>query len=280
MSRKRRTRLPRLVERLALAADGENVFVGGAGLGGATVGNRLFGGLVAAQAAVAAARTVPERRLHSLHALFLRPGRAEQDLRFEVEHSKSGRVYHSRLVRAWQGDELVFECQASFARAEHGVAHQDPMPDAPDPDQCRNRDELRGRDNWREMPIDVRMCDPVTADAPLPPTQRLWLRANGQVPDDALIHQALLIYASDRSLLDTAWRPHADCGELVGASLDHTVWFHAPVRFDTWHLYVMHSPAAAEGRGLALGAIYSRSGQRVASIAQEGVLRVAARRSP
>ena len=231
---------------------------------------------MAAQAAVAAARTAPDHRLHALHCLFLRPGRADVAIRFEVTRIKNGRNYHARLVTALQAGQRVFQCQASLATPERGVRHAEPMPEAPPPEACPNRDQLRGRANWRVQPLDVRMCDPITADVPLPASQRIWLRANGRLPDDALLHQALMVYASDRTLLDTAWRPHADQGAMTGASLDHTLWFHAPVRLDEWHLYTMTSPAAADGRGLAFGGIYTRAGVRVASVAQEGVLRIAA----
>ncbi len=267
--------IERLINRLQLTASGDDVFIGGAGAGSATVGDRLFGGMVAAQAATAASRTVTGKPLHALHALFLRPGRADVDIRYDVQRIKNGRNFHARLVSAYQDDELVFQCQASFAAAESGVEHQDQAPDAPDPETCPNRDELRGREQWRDLPIDVRMCDPITDQTPRPAQQRVWLRANGTIPDDPALHQSMMIYASDRSLLDTAWRPHADHGLLAAASLDHTIWFHAPVQFDDWHLYTMNSPAAAAGRGLVLGAIHNRAGKRIASVAQEGVLRTA-----
>jgi len=272
---RRMSGLQRLLSRLELNSPQADVFVGGAGWGSATVGDRLFGGMVAAQAVRAAQRSVESKSLHALHALFLRPGRAGVDIRFEVTRTKEGRNYHVRSVAAYQDDERIFQCEASFSSESDGVRHQDPMPEAPDPEQCRNRDELRGREGWRDLPLDIRVCDPLTGSEPLPPSQRLWIRSNGKLPDDAELQRALLVYASDRSLLDTAWRPHAASGLLYGASLDHSVWLHAPVRLDEWNLYVMHSSVAAGGRGLSLGAIYHHSGVRVASVAQEGVLRLA-----
>ena len=167
---------------------------------------------------MAASRTVEARDLHSVHALFLRPGRAGVDIRFEVERIKEGRNYHARLVNGFQRDDRIFQCQTSFSRTAEGVHHQDAMPDAPAPETCRNRDELRGRDRWRDLPIDIRMCDPITANDPMPPRQRVWLRCNGALPEDPALQRALLVYASDRLLLDTAWRPHADRGLLAGAS--------------------------------------------------------------
>ncbi len=269
--------LTKLIDRLALTRLSGDVFVGGGGLGSATVGDRLFGGLVAAQAVMAASRTVDAHALHSLHALFLRPGRAGADIRFAVERIKQGRNYHARLVNGIQDDELIFQCHTSFTAAGSGPSHQAPMPEAPAPETCRNRDELRGRDHWRRLPIDIRMCDPMTASDPLPPRQRIWMRCNGALPIDPELHRALLVYASDRLLLDTAWRPHADRGFSSAASLDHSVWIHAPVRMDEWNLYTMASPVAASGHGLSIGAIYHHSGTRVASVAQEGVLRVGER---
>jgi acyl-CoA thioesterase-2 len=266
-------RFERLLRRLRLTETGRDVFVGGAGEGGIGGEERLFGGLVAAQAVVAAQRTVEDFPLHSLHAYFLRPGRALADIEYRVLRSKEGRNFHVREVDAWQNGERIFQLQASFQRPVDGVAHQDPMPAVPEPDSLPNRDQLRGRPHWQDMPIDVRMVTPITAGAVLPPEQHLWLKANGALPVDPALHTALVVYASDRSLLDTAWRPHADQGDLTGASLDHAMWFHHEPRFDDWLLYTMQSPAAAGGRGLAIGALYDRQGRRLVTVAQEGVLR-------
>jgi len=270
------SRLERLLRRLALKQTAPNVYIGGAGEGGVGGEARLFGGLVAAQAFMAAQYTVTGLDVHSLHAYFLRPGRALNDIEFRVTHTKDGRNFQAREVSAWQGGERIFQLLASFQRAEQGVAHQDGMPDVADPTALPNRDQLRGRSNWQEMPIDVRMATPITADRPLPAEQQIWLRLNGDLPPEPALHAALVVYASDRSLLDTAWRPHADRGSLSGASLDHAIWFHRMPRFDDWLLYTMHSPAAAGGRGFALGAIYDRTGQRLATVAQEGVMRARA----
>ena len=265
--------IDRLLRRLQLRESPEDEFLGGAGEGGIGGEARLFGGLVAAQAFVAAARTVADVAVHSLHAYFLRPGRARNDIRYRVTRSKEGRNFQVREVHAWQNDELIFQLQASFQRLETGVEHQDTMPVVADPESLPNRDALRGRSNWRDMPIDVRMATPITADTPLPAEQHIWLRMNGELPQDPALHAALVVYASDRSLLDTAWRPHAGRGSLAGASLDHAMWFHRPPRFDDWLLYTMQSPAAGGGRGLAIGGLYDRQGRRVVTVAQEGVLR-------
>ena len=274
------TLLERLLRRLNLGGTRTDVFTGGAGEGGVTANARLFGGLVAAQATMAAIRTVDDFPLHSLHAYFLRPGRADADIEFRVTRSKQGRNFAARNVAAWQNDDLIFQLQASFQRTTQGVHHQDRMPRVANAVELPNRDQLKGRKNWQDMPIDVRMASDITAAQPLPAEQHVWLRANGPVPVDPAVHLALVVYASDRSLLDTAWRPHADRGELAGASLDHSMWFHQPPRFDDWLLYTMQSPAAAGGRGLAFGAMYDLAGRRIVSVAQEGVLHAKLRPNP
>jgi acyl-CoA thioesterase-2 len=271
------TLLDRLIDRLRLEETAPDRFRGGSGSGGVTLDNRLFGGLVAAQAAAAAARTVPGVPMHSLHAYFLRPGRPERDMEFRVQRIKEGRNFQARTVEVRQRDQLILHLQASFTEPVTGVRHQAPMPPAPGPDESPNRDQLRGRGNWAAMPIDVRMATEITANQPLPPEQQVWLKPSGLPPEDPLLHLALLVYASDRTLLETAWRPHADQGALAGASLDHSMWFHETPRFDDWLLYVMDSPAAHAGRGLALGGLYSRDGRRLASVAQEGLLRFSPR---
>ncbi len=267
------TLLKRLVDRLLLEEVEVDVFRGGSGTGGVTVDNRLFGGLVAAQAAAAAARTADGIPMHSLHAYFLRPGRPERDMEFRVKRLKEGRNFQARAVEVWQREQLIFHLQASFTEPVAGVLHQAPLPSAPGPEASPNRDALRGRSNWAQMPIDVRMATEITVDQPLPAEQRVWLKPSGPLPEDPLLHLAVLVYASDRTLLETAWRPHADVGELAGASLDHSMWFHEIPRFDDWLLYTMESPAANAGRGLAMGGLYNQHGRRIASVAQEGLLR-------
>ncbi len=248
--------------------------MGGAGAGGVTENARLFGGLVAAQATMAALKTVEHFVLHSLHAYFLRPGRPDKDINFHISRAKQGRNFAVRNVAAEQNGELIFQLQASFQQPADGVQHQTQMPQVPPPTDLPNRDQLRGRKNWQDMPIDVRMVTSITAAESVPAEQQLWLGVNGPIPDNPHIHTALVVYASDRCLLDTAWRPHAHLGSLAGASLDHSMWFHQAPNFDDWLLYTTHSPAAAGGRGLALGAIYDRQGQQIVSVAQEGVLRL------
>ncbi|MDP6376115.1 MAG: thioesterase family protein [Pseudomonadales bacterium] len=274
MSNPSRNRLDRLIRRLTLEEESPEVFVGGAGEGGIGAEARLFGGLVAAQAVIAAQRTVFDFPMHSLHAYFLRPGRAEHDIAYHVTAMKDGRNFRARRVEAWQGGDCIFQLISSFQRPEPGLTHQPPMPEVRPPEECANRDQLKGRTYWRDMPVDVRMVTDITADEPRPAEQRLWLRANGELPDDSAVHLAMVVYASDRCLLDTAFRPHAGNGELIGASLDHVMWFHEVPRFDDWLLYTTEAPVARNSRGLANGLLYTRDGGVIASVAQEGLMRL------
>lgn len=271
------TQYSKLLKRLDLEKNAQGQYVGGSGAGGVTADNRLYGGLVVSQAVVAAARTAPNLHLHSMHAYFLRPGRPDTPILFRVDEIKRGRHYHARQVQGTQGEAIIFQMLASFAEqpamgVDGQVSHSDPMPKVPDPDGLLNRDQARGRKNWQDATIDVRLCDALTEDLALPPTKSVWIKPVAEVPADPIQHLGLLTFASDRAFLSTAWRPHADVGTLHGASLDHSLWIHAPIRFDDWHLYHSHSPGAANGRGLVQGAIYNRQGQRVASVAQEGTL--------
>ncbi len=245
---------------------------------------RLFGGLVAAQAVMAVAATVddPDRPLHSLHAYFLRPGSHGPPIRLGVDRIRDGRTFTTRRVVAWQGGEAIFNLSASFARAEEGIAHEDPMPEAPPPEAVPDWEALRARmlgdpEQRRPQAIEVRTCDPDDPDgAPQPASKRVWMRPTGPVPEDPRVHTALLVYASDRTLLSTAARPHGlPWGRRMVASLDHAVWIHRPPpRFDDWILYASHSPAAHAARGLVHGALYDpRTRHRIASVAQEGLIR-------
>jgi acyl-CoA thioesterase-2 len=261
---------------LDLEALDSDLFVGDPGPGE----GRLFGGMVAAQAVIAAGRSVdPDRQLHSLHAYFLRPGRHDVPLRFVVDRIRDGRSFTTRRVVAHQAGEAIFNLAASFALPEQGIAHQDPMPDAPPPESLPDWEEVRAemlRDPTlvaMRSPVEVRMCDPLTPD-PSPAQQRNWMRMRGPLPDDPLLHTAMLVYATDRTLLSTAARPHGIAWrERAGASLDHAVWVHEPVRLDGWLLYTSESPVARSGRGMIFGAIHHPDGRRIASIAQEGLIR-------
>ena len=230
---------------------------------------RLFGGLVAAQSVIAAGRTLDGRPLHSLHAYFLRPGQPGVPIRFAVTRLKDGRNFAARTVFAWQAEEIIFTLHASFTRHEEGIAHQDPMPETQPPEQARGH-EPDGH------PFEMRHCDDEVEDvgAPLPARRRNWMRPRGDVPDDPLVHTALLVYASDRKLISTGARPHGlEHGRRRAASLDHAVWIHGDFRFDGWLLFDMQSPVARNARVLVNGAFYRPDGERVASVVQEGLIR-------
>jgi acyl-CoA thioesterase-2 len=269
--------LASLLARFELAAAGEDRFVGDAGPGE----GRLFGGLVAAQATLAAGRSVNEGELHSLHAYFLRPGRHGAPITYSVHRIRDGRTFRTRRVVAEQGGEAIFTLGASYVQPEPGISHQEAaMPDAPPPEQCQSWEDMRramlGPVPPRPEPLEVRVVDPDDPGGrPLPSRRRMWLRARGALPEDPRLHTALLVYASDRALVSTAARPHGlRWGERTGASLDHALWLHRPVRLDDWLLYAMESPVAHSARGLVLGAFYRRDGARVASVAQEALIRL------
>ncbi|MFK7913264.1 MAG: acyl-CoA thioesterase [Pseudomonadales bacterium] len=263
----------RLLRRLALDREDSDTFIGGAGSGGVTEKNRLYGGLVLAQAAVAVARTVDDSRpLHALHANFLRPGRPDSDIRFAVQRTKTGRSFDTRTVTALQNDKPILQMLASFAPNTAAVAHQTSAPDAPEPLTLPNRDVLRGRDPDRSAVIDVRMCSPMVDRTPLPPRKQVWLKPTQPLPPDPVIHMAMLVYATDRTLLSTAWRPHADQGQMAGASLDHSIWLHEAVNFNDWLLFDMESPSARNGRGLVHGSLYQRDGLLLGNVTQQGTL--------
>ncbi len=250
---------------------------------------RVFGGQVAGQALVAAGRTVPsDRSVHSMHAYFIRPGDPAVPLVYLVERLRDGRSFTTRRVTAVQHGNAIFTLSASFQRSEAGFEHSDPMPQVPPPEEVEpTADRLRrilGRtaDDFRyENPIDIRHVGPLTVEAERDPSLRssrniVWLRADGELPDDPLLHVCLVTYASDMTLLDTVLLAHGVSwfnGEVVGASLDHAMWFHRPFRADQWLLYVQDSPTASGARGLARGEMYTQDGQLVVSVVQEGLLR-------
>jgi acyl-CoA thioesterase II len=251
---------------------------------------RVFGGQVAGQALVAAGRTVPsDRSVHSMHAYFIRPGDPAVPLVYLVERLRDGRSFTTRRVTAVQHGNAIFTLSASFQRAEAGFEHSDPMPQVPPPEEVEpTADRLRrifGRtaDEFRyENPIDIRHVGPLTVEAERDPSLKssrniVWLRADGKLPDDPLLHVCLVTYASDMTLLDTVLLAHGVSwfnGGVVGASLDHAMWFHRPFRADQWLLYVQDSPTASGARGLARGEMYTADGQLVVSVVQEGLLRL------
>jgi acyl-CoA thioesterase-2 len=271
------TPVARLLRRLDLEALGGDRFRGNPGAGE----GRLFGGMVAAQAYVACARTVaPERPLHSLHAYFLRPGRHVEPIDFAVERIRDGRSFTTRRVVASQRGEAIFSLSSSFCVPEAGISHQTrERPAAPPPESVRDWEDVRAEilgERRADGPLEVRDCDPESGDPTVrkPPHRRIWMRPRGEAPEDPEARMALLVFATDRTLLSTAARPHGlTWTTRMGASLDHAVWVHHPPRWDDWLLYESESPAAHNARALVLGAIYDAAGRRIASVAQEGVLR-------
>lgn len=285
-----KTRIDNLCERLAIETLDRDLFLANPGEGE----GRLFGGLVAAQSVVAAIATVndePAKRdtpdvgnqLHSIHAYFLRPGAYDKPIRFVVHRIRDGRTFTTRRVVAYQNGEAIFNMAASFARPEEGMSHQRPMPEVGPPEGLEEWTTLRHRSLGLpepaefESPIEVRVIDPGEFEmkGPRDPERQVWIRPRGVLPDDPTLHTAALIYATDRTLLSTALlgtgrRPGR---EIMGASLDHAVWLHHPIRFDDWLLYASVSPISHAARGLIFGSIYRSDGVQLASVAQEALIR-------
>ena len=250
---------------------------------------RVFGGQVAAQALVAAGRTVEsDRPVHSLHSYFLRPGDPNVPIIYEVDRIRDGRSFTTRRVIAIQHGRVIFNLAASFQIVESGPDHAMEMPEVPGPEALPTyRERLQpylGRLGaemvaWlsRERPIDSRPVeDPHWLEpGPRPPEQDVWIRTNGTLPDDPLLHACIVAYASDLSLLDTATLPHAIGydGHYQMASLDHAMWFHRAFRADEWLLYHQTSPSAHGARGLALGHVFTHDGTLAITVMQEGLIR-------
>ena len=255
---------------------------------------RVFGGQVAGQALVAAGRTVdPDRTVHSLHAYFIRPGDPNVPILYDVDRLRDGRSFTTRRVVAIQHGKAIFNLSASFHVEESGLEHHLPFPDdVPDPETMPTFKERMApfadkMGDWyhRPRPIDQRYVDdpPRVRKEPRPPHQQVWMRADGTLPDDPLLHACVVAYASDMSLLDSIYLPHAlswDSPGVQGASLDHAMWFHRPFRADEWFLYDQSSPSASDARGLAEGKIFQRDGRLVVSVVQEGLIRVRPAPSP
>lgn len=279
--------LDRLLQTLTLEPLEDNLFRGPRASEG---WQRVYGGLVLAQALVSAALTVDQRRpIHSLHGYFLLAGDPEREIIYDVERIRDGGSFTTRRVRAVQHGRAIFSMSASFHRSEPGFEHQSPMPVVPPPEELPNvRDLMEAatadlpeamRAYWRrERPIDVRIVDAsrYTSRDPKPAKQEIWLKANGRLRDDPCIHQAVLAYASDFTLLDTALVAHGKLlfdADVQLASLDHAMWFHRPFRADEWLLYTQDSPSASGARAYCRGAVFDREGRLVASTVQEGLMR-------
>jgi acyl-CoA thioesterase-2 len=252
---------------------------------------RTFGGQVAAQALMAAGRTVEKGRVHSLHSYFLRPGDPTTPILYEVDRIRDGRSFTTRRVVAVQHGRAIYNMQASFHSDEESIEHQIEMPVVPGPDEIRPLKEILQSDfadvdEWfmRQHPIDQRYIGdvPWSPDRNKDPHQRLWIRADGRLPDDPLLHACVVTYASDMNLMDSILKPHSinwQDGTFMGASLDHCMWFHHDLRADEWLLYDAESPIAFGGRGLARGFLFARDGELKVSMVQEGLTRVIAKNS-
>jgi acyl-CoA thioesterase-2 len=250
---------------------------------------RVFGGQVAGQALVAAGRTVPDDRpVHSLHSYFVRPGDPAIPIIYEVDRMRDGRSFSTRRVLAVQRGETIFSLSASFQMVQDGIDHQSPMPDVPPPESLpalvnRYGNSPEAARFYRTMPkpIDLRYVDDPPwqqrAHGPREGLSRVWMRADGTLPDDPLLHVCVLTYASDMTLLDSVLVSHGlapGLDDISMASLDHAMWFQRPFRADEWLLYSTRSPSASGGRGLATGRFYAQDGRQVCSVVQEGMIRV------
>lgn len=251
---------------------------------------RVYGGQVLGQALVAAVRTVSaSRTAHSMHGYFMLPGDPSHPIIYEVERIRDGSSFTTRRVKAIQHGRAIFSMSVSFHKEEAGFEHHAEMPQVPPPEDLPNEQELMKqlvkqlpdniRSYWeRERPIEMRLVDIkryVTREK-APPVQYIWMRANGTLPDDPKLHQCVLAYASDFTLLDTALIAHGKLlfdKDVQLASLDHALWLHRPFRADEWLLYAQDSPSAHGARGFCRGSVYTRDGILVASAAQEGLVR-------
>jgi acyl-CoA thioesterase-2 len=255
---------------------------------------RIFGGQVIGQSLLAAYETVEDRICHSLHCYFIRPGDPTVPIVFEVDRSRDGGSFTTRRVIAIQHGQQIFNLAASFMAPQEGFDHQAPMPAGPSwkdlPDEAQMqaealkqmKDAPEEAKRWmsRPRPIEMRSADARTYfrdGGPKEPESQSWIRCRDPIGDDQHMHQVILAYASDMNLLSTAMRPHGVHWQTPGfqsASLDHAMWFHKPVNFNNWHLYAQDSPSASGGRGFIRGSIYAEDGTLVASVAQEGLIRM------
>lgn len=282
-----KTALAELTGALQLERLEDNLFRGPR----ASIGwQRVYGGQVLGQALSAAAQTVEDARpIHSLHGYFLLAGDPAHDIVYDVERIRDGGSFTTRRVKAIQHGRAIFTMSASFHKQEEGYDHQLAMPDVPPPENLPGIRDLLSkvtgdlpenmRAYWqRERPIEMRICDPsrfLSREARAA-EQMIWMRANGTMPDTPQLHAAMLAYASDFTLLDTALIRHGKMlfdADVQLASLDHAMWFHRSFRGDDWLLYAQDSPSASGARGFCRGSVYDRAGRLVASTAQEGLMR-------
>lgn len=252
---------------------------------------RVFGGQVLAQSLTAAMRTLPaERILHSIHSYFILPGKLEIPIIFQVEQVRDGGSFSSRRVRAIQNGQVIFFMAASFQLRQEGFDHQINMPNVSMPDQLVSWEDLVTKygdqlpENYKrflnlDRPIEFRPVELINPALPgkSQPYRHVWMKAKGLMPDDIQAHQSVLAYTSDYNLLTTALLPHGNAAALSKvqlASLDHAMWFHRDFRMDDWLLYAIDSPSASNARGFTRGNIFDQEGRLVASVVQEGMVRM------
>ena len=252
---------------------------------------RVYGGQVIGQALVAAVRTVePDRLAHSMHAYFLLPGDPKVPIIYDVDRMRDGKSFTTRRVTARQHGHPIFSMLVSFHTHEEGIEHQAQMPDVPPPEQLPTEKEVRAkylpllpeavrRYYERERPIEMRPVEFDRYTGKKYPDGRfhVWIKINGRLPDELSLHQCALAYASDMTLLDASLTPHGRTlfeKEFMAASLDHALWLHRPFRADEWLLYAQDTPSLQGSRGFARGLIFTRDGTLVASVAQEGLVRL------
>jgi acyl-CoA thioesterase-2 len=275
-----------LIESLTLERIEVNLFRGFTPPGGAA---RIFGGQVIAQALLAAYATVEHRLCHSLHCYFLRMGDPRVPILFEVDRSRDGGSFTTRRVAAIQHGHQIFNFAASFQDADEGMEHQSAMPEAPPPEQVKAPRQLKPEEVGSEETADLlrqgnRLSAIETRFVRLPKIEgeqearsHIWMRARGEIGDDQRTQQVIMAFASDIGLMNTAMVPHAvnwATPHLQTASLDHALWFHRPSDFSQWHLFAMDSPSAGGGRGLNRGEMYRQDGTLIASMVQEGMMRI------
>ncbi|GIZ53108.1 acyl-CoA thioesterase [Noviherbaspirillum aridicola] len=250
----------------------------------------VFGGQVLGQSLHAAGVTVPGRRVHSLHSLFILPGNLKLPIEYEVERVRDGGSFSTRRVVATQEGKRIFVMSASFQQEEEGLSHQKPMPPTRDPDTLESsivkwkQSASSGRRPFQPVPVDFRAdhAGDIYDGHDGKPSKQVWTKSPLALPDDALTHETLFAYVSDYGFLWTSLQPHGiRMGDprLQIASLDHTIWFHRPFRMDEWLLFAMDSPNASGGRGLCLAHVYNRKGELVATMAQEGLIRLREKRA-
>ena len=262
------------------------------GISEALGSSRVFGGQVIGQALIAALRTIEGRPCHSLHGYFLRPGDPSIPIIYEVDRIRDGKSFTTRRVIAIQKGEAIFNMSASFQVFEDGLSHQIEMPDVPRPDDLPTEEEMfeKRKKNMtsemitmmtRDRPVEMKRVEDIDYLNPVKsePVQHIWFKSKKKLGDDPAQHQCLLAYASDMGLLSTATLPHgmSFMTGLMTASLDHSMWFHRDFRFDEWVLIAMDSPAAAGARGFNRGNMFTEDGRLIASVAQEGLMRLITR---